>query len=401
MFKSFFRLTLSGIRNRQMRSWLTIIGVVISITLVVIIISLNSGLQRTVNSQLQRFGGNLIFVFPGKETNPLLSLVGGQKFNKEDLLDLKNIEGVEMVVPTNVAGMNVEYKGENKSVLIHGAPWVGIKTIFEDSRGLTLFGDTWPQAGNTNEIVLGYTIATGLFKNKVQVGDEITITSKKIKVVGYLSESGNFKDDNSIYLAEEAFEQLSGIKNKASLAMITVNPQASMNLIEKEINFQLSGQSEVTDFTILTPAKAESLVGGTLNIIEIGLLIIALVSLLVGAVGIMNTMYTSVLERTKQIGIMKAIGASSEAILSLFLLESGIIGLIGGFFGIIFGILSAYFIGHLAVYAGISGLFSFSDIDYYGLGVILIITTIVGVLSGVLPARSAARLEPAEALRYE
>ena len=115
----------------------------------------------------------------------------------------------------------------------------------------------------------------------------------------------------------------------------------------------------------------------------------------------MNTMYTSVLERTKQIGVMKAIGASNDAILSLFLIESGMIGLVGGILGIIFGILSAYLIGLVAAGFGIRGLFSFASLDFFGLFVILSFTFVIGVMSGVLPARQAAKLEPAEALRFE
>jgi len=130
-------------------------------------------------------------------------------------------------------------------------------------------------------------------------------------------------------------------------------------------------------------------------------MIIALVSLAVGAVGIMNTMYTSVLERTRQIGIMKAIGASSDAILSFFLLESGLIGAVGGLFGIILGIASAYALGVVAGGFGVRGLFSFGSLDFFGFFVILVITFITGILSGILPARQAALLEPAEALRFE
>lgn len=115
----------------------------------------------------------------------------------------------------------------------------------------------------------------------------------------------------------------------------------------------------------------------------------------------MNTMYTSVLERTKQIGVMKAIGASSEAIMVLFLIESGIIGMIGGFFGIVSGLFVAAGVGNLAGRLGVPGLFAWSAVDYTGAFALLVFTFIVGLVAGFLPARSAARLEPAEALRYE
>ena len=107
------------------------------------------------------------------------------------------------------------------------------------------------------------------------------------------------------------------------------------------------------------------------------------------------------LERTKQIGIMKAIGASNDDVLSLFLLESGLIGLVGGVLGVLLGILLAYVIGMYAAYAGISGLFTFAALDYFGLFVILFLTFVIGVIAGLMPARQAARMEPAEALRYE
>jgi putative ABC transport system permease protein len=184
--------------------------------------------------------------------------------------------------------------------------------------------------------------------------------------------------------------------------MIVVKQGYDINLVAQQIKFQLSKQDVVDKFVVMTPDTIKKLAGDILSIVELALIMIAMVSLLVGAVGIMNTMYTSVLERTKQIGIMKAIGASSESILGLFLIESGVIGIIGGVIGIIGGISLAIIAGVAASsFAGITGLFSFASLDYLGFLVVLVVTLMTGIIAGILPARQAASMEPAEALRYE
>jgi putative ABC transport system permease protein len=267
--------------------------------------------------------------------------------------------------------------------------------------GVAIADGVWPKDENSNEIMLGYLAANELFKNKIQAGDEVVIQSKRLRVAGVFETMGNRDDDNSFYMSWDLFHLTSGIKPGAMTAIIRMEPGYNIDLIARQIRFELQKQNEVEEFTILTPVKTTAIVGNIIGVVELVLVIIALVSLLVGAVGIMNTMYTSVLERTKQIGIMKAVGASRDAIMSLFLIESGIIGLVGGFLGIVLGLLVGYGIGLVAASYGAPGLFSFASIDYFELLVILIITFITGVLSGLLPARAASHLEPAEALRYE
>lgn len=220
-------------------------------------------------------------------------------------------------------------------------------------------------------------------------------------MAGIFSEIGLQDEDNQMYLSHKNFEELISRVGFVSAALITIKNEADIDLVAKQIKFQLSKQEVVPDFSVLTPEKANKVVGNVLSIIELVLIIIALISLIVGAVGIMNTMYTSVLERTKQIGIMKAIGASSSTILSLFLIESGMIGAVGGIIGIVMGIAAAYIVGLIAAGLGIRGLFSFASLDFLGFAAILTVTFITGILAGVLPAKQAASMEPAEALRYE
>ena len=204
-----------------------------------------------------------------------------------------------------------------------------------------------------------------------------------------------------LFRSLDIFRNMTGLRSVAGSALVKVRPEVDINLVAKQIKFQLSKQEVVRDFAVLTPEKSDRLIGNVLSIVELSLISIALISLLVGAVGIVNTMYTSVLERTKQIGIMKAIGASNDAILSLFLIESGMIGLVGGILGTVLGIISAYLIGLASASFGVRGLFSFASLDFMGFFVILFLTFIIGVISGILPAKQAARTEPAEALRYE
>jgi len=400
MLKNFLILTLKGIRYRPIRGWLTILGIVIGIMLVVIILALSSGIRTTITRTLQVFGSDLIIIFPGKETNPIVGLLGGQKFKEKDLLDLERINGVKFVAPMDIGTLNVEYNGEKKSIMVHAANWKRYVEVMESSQGIKLEKGRWPENDEVSEAVFGYLTAKTLFKKEVSAGDEVIIKSKRFRVVGIFSEIGEQMLDNVIFISSDIFHALTDSRGVSSAA-VKVAPGADMNLIAKQLKFQLSKQEVVRDFSILTPDKADRLVGNILSIIELVLVVVAVISLVVGAVGIMNTMYTSVLERTKQIGVMKAIGASNDAILSLFLIESGMIGLVGGILGIVFGILSAYLISLAAAGFGIRGLFSFASLDFFGLFVVLFLTFIIGIISGVLPARQASLMEPAEALRYE
>ncbi len=401
MFKAFLALTFKGIRYRPLRSWLTVIGIIIGIMLVVIILSLSGGLKNIINKQLQMFGSDLLVVLPGEESNVVLGLFGGQKFDYLDITGLARIPGVEVAAPFDIGTLNAEFDGEKKAVFVHSSRWDVLRPIFEQSMGTVLAEGSWPKDEDSNEIMLGYLAANTLFKNKVHAGDEIIVQSKRLRVAGIFETMGNRDDDNSFYMSWNLFHLISGTKPGAMTAIIRVAPGYNVDLVARQVRFQLQKQKVVEQFTILTPVRTTAIVGNILGIVEMTLVIIAFVSLLVGAVGIMNTMYTSVLERTKQIGIMKAVGASRDAILSLFLIESGIIGLVGGFFGIVLGLAVSYGIGLAAVNFGVPDLFNWGSVDYFELLVILIFTFVTGVLSGLLPARAAARLEPAEALRYE
>ncbi|MDO8522587.1 MAG: ABC transporter permease [bacterium] len=401
MLKNFLFLVLKSVRHRPVRSWLTIFGIVIGIMLVVIILSLGNGIKNTIKGTLQAFGSDSIIILPGKESNPLLGVLGGQKFKEMDLMDLEQIEGVKFVVPMDFGMANVEYQGEKKAVLLHAANWKNYTQVLESLQGIKLEEGQWPEDEITSRAVLGYVTTRDLFQKKVAVGDEIIIKSKRFIVSGTMGRIGEQMIDSVVFISLDLFRELTGSRSGAASAFVRIEPGAPIDIIAKQIRYQLSQQEVVRDFTLLTPEKAGRLAGSVLSIVELILIVVALISLVVGAVGIMNTMYTSVLERTKQIGVMKAIGASSEAILSLFLIESGLIGLVGGILGIIFGVLSAYIISSIADSFGIRGLFSFASLDFFGFAVILIITFITGVISGALPARHAAKMEPAEALRYE
>ncbi len=401
MIKNFFFLVLKGVRYRPVRSWLTIFGIVIGIMLIVIILSLGNGIKNTIKGTLQAFGSDTIIILPGKETNPLLGLVGGQKFKERDLTDLEQIDGVQFVVPMDFGMANVEYRGEKKAVLLHAANWKKYTNVLESLQGIRLEEGQWPEDEITGRAVLGYVTTRDLFQKRVAVGDEIIIKSKRFIVSGTMSRIGEQMVDSVVFVSIDLFRELTGSRSGAGSAFVKVEPGAPIDIVAKQIRYKLSQQEVIRDFTLLTPEKAGRLAGSVLSIVELILIVVALISLVVGAVGIMNTMYTSVLERTKQIGVMKAIGASRDAILSLFLIESGMIGLVGGLLGIIFGVLAAYIISLIADGFGIRGLFSFASLDFFGFAVILIITFITGVISGALPARRAANMEPAEALRYE
>lgn len=401
MLKNFIILILKGARHRTLRSWLTVLGIVIGVMLVIVIFSLSSGVKNILSNMLQTFGSELVFILPGKETNPFAGIMGGQRFKEDDIMALESIPGVQFVTPADIGVLNVEYQGEKKSSMVHGIPWKQFRAVFEESQGVRLREGEWPVRDDSRDVMIGQLVADKMFKKPVHVGDEIIIKSKRMRVAGIFGPMGSQEDDNSFYTSLDTLHALTGKGAGAISAFAKVERGADLELIGRQIKFELSKQDDVREFSVLTPSRANQLVGSVLGVIEFFLFIIALVSLVVGAVGIMNTMYTSVIERTRYIGIMKAVGASDDSILSLFLIESGVIGLVGGFIGIALGIGVSFVIGVIAGELGVSGLFSFAALDFFEFFVVLVITFITGVLAGYFPARTAAQMEPAEALRYE
>lgn len=399
MLKKFFLLSVRNIWHRELRSWLTILGIVIGIALMGSIVSLGKGLEQTVLQQLRMFGSDLITVFPGDEENPLLGLLGGGKIREKELKSLDNIPGTQMTIPFDISFITVEFKGEQKSTLIHASPIKETKELYTEARGFGLLEGRWPSREDVSEIILGYKIANNKFREKIFVGDEVIMKGKTFRVVGVLEETGSSEDDNAVYMSLVNSQKITGSTNSYAMVMVMIQPEADIDAIAEEIKFRLREERGSADITVLTPEKTEQIVGDVIRAIQLGILFLALFSVVIGGIGVMNTMYTSVLERRREIGIMKALGATDGDIMNIFMIESGIIGLIGGTFGLGIGIGLAKLVEVGAKQAGFKFLeiFVSPTLVFGALG----FAFVLGVVSGVLPARQAAKLSPAEALRYE
>ncbi len=399
MFKKFLLLSIRNIRHRELRSWLTILGIVIGIALISSIVSLGKGLEQTVMQQLRMFGGDLITVFPGDESNPLLGILGGGSIKEKEVEALEDLPGAKMVIPFDVEFVTAEFRGEEKSTLIHASPIEQSKILYTESRGLGMDKGAWPDKEESSEIVLGYKIATTLFKEVIHVGDEVRIKGKEFRVSGILTEMGSSEDDNAIYMSLANIEKITGSKSSYMMVLVMVESTEDIEKIAEEIKYRMRQIRGSSDITVLTPDKTEKLVGDVIGMIQMGILFLGLFSIIIGGIGVMNTMYTSVLERRREIGIMKAIGATNSDVLNIFVIESGMIGVIGGIVGLMIGIGLAKLVEILAIQSGFKMLKIYVSLEFVGAA--LLFAFLLGVIAGVLPARQASKLNPAEALRYE
>lgn len=399
MIRKFFALSLRNIKHRELRSWLTILGIVIGIALIASIVSLGKGLEQTVLQQLRKFGSDMIYIVPGEGDDTLLGILGGGSFREKEVDELEKVEGASLIVPFDVSFVTVEFKGEEQSTLIHASPIKETKEIYTESRGFGVESGGWPDKEGSQEILLGYKIATEKFREEIFIGDEVRIKGKKFRIVGILSEIGSAEDDNAVYMSVENLEKIMGRKASYMSIIAIVRPGYDTAAVAEDIRYRLREERGSADFTVLTPEKTEELVGDVIAAIQLGIMFIALFSIVIGGIGVMNTMYTSVLERRREIGIMKAIGATDGDILAIFMIESGVIGAIGGVVGLLIGVGLAKVVEIGAVKSGFKFLKIYVAPEFI-LGA-LAFAFILGVIAGTLPARQAAKLNPSEALRYE
>ena len=403
--KDHFFLAFSNLKRRGLRSWLTMIGIFIGIAAVVGLISLGQGLQGAINEQFEQLGKDTIVVQsktigpPGSATSEKLILT------TKDLETIKNVRGVETVAGILVKTSVVEFREETEIEMIIGIAPEDI-SLFSDMQSFKVIEGRDLKKGDGFKAVIGYNngVDEKIWKRGIEVGNTIVIEGVEFKVVGILDKTGNPFNDAAVYIPKETLREILNVGNEESEIDVKTqegfNPEDVAEAIERRLRQERGEKEGQETFSVQTAEQLLTSFTNIFNIVQGVLVGIAAISLLVGGIGIMNTMYTSVLERTKEIGTMKAVGAKNSDILQIFLFESGLLGLVGGAIGVCLGVGLGKGTEYIATIALGTNLLQASISLSLIIGA-LTFSFLIGTLSGVFPAMQAARLKPADALRYE
>jgi len=404
--KDYFLLAFKSLTQRRLRSWLTMIGIFIGIAAVVSLLSLGQGLQEAVYQQFAALGANTITVqAKGGGFGPPGTLAA-TNITEQDLARVKRVSGVQRAFGRLVRPAEVEFnsaRNVKKFIYIGSFPKEP-----EDREFLITARDMQIQDGRMLDKRDKFKVIIGnkynreeIFGRELVVGDKLTINDFRVEIVGVLARTGSPEVDIAFFLNEDPFEDVFDIKDEYDVIIARASKGRSVETVSEGIKQALRRFRNVDkgeeDFTVETSEDLLNTFNSILAIIQTVLVGIAGISLFVGGIGITNTMYTSVLERTKEIGIMKAVGARNRDIMIIFLIESGLLGLAGGVIGVIIGIGLSKAVEYGARAAGISLLQAY--FPWYLILGSLAFSFIVGSLSGLMPAKRASAMHPAEALR--
>ena len=391
--------SLNALRYGKVRSWLTVLGIVVGISTIVVLIGLVEGLKQDITGELEGFGSNTIVITPSSISAAASFMPTQGKLYLDDYERVKRLGAVEYITPVITGRTYAKYKKDEISLSAFGVEPEVFKQVagtieLEEGRFLT--------DADRKSVVIGNNIAKDQFDEEVRVGSVIYLSGERYNVVGVLKKTGssftNF--DDAVFISfEEAEDMFMDIlaEDEITAIRLTVkegeNPEEVAENIETILLSAHKVSEDEKDFSVITSAFINEQLNEITGMLSLFMGAIASISLIVGGVGISNTMFMSVIERTKEIGTIKAIGATPSEIERLFLFESSLIGFFGGLAG-----LALAFI--LIVIIDASGYVPAVFIPWVAGGALLFSAT-VGILAGYFPARQAAKLDPIEALRYE
>lgn len=403
MIKDYAQLASTSLKHRRVRSWLTLVGIFIGIAAVISLIGLGQGLRVAVMGQFNFLTTDVLTIQasglqhgpPGEGVvRPLL---------ESYVDDISKIPGIDRAIGRLIASTQIEFNGVHDFSYAASIPDGKDRKEIERIANLQLDQGRMLQDGDAQKVVLGINYRDPeTFGKAVQPRDTVFVQGKAFEVVGILAKKGSFIIDNAILINEDVMRDLFEVNDTYDVIVAVVQPGQNMARVKERVESYLRKERDVDkgeeDFSVQSPEQALANLDSTLFAIQIFIYVIAGISIVVGGIGIANTMYTSVVERTKQIGIMKALGAQRKTIFSLFLLESGFLGFVGGIVGIIIGVSIAYGLAFLG------STFLGSDLIRVSLNWFIIIgallfSFLVGTIAGFLPAVQASKLVPVEALR--
>ena len=402
MLTDYFTLAVRNLRQRKMRSWLTLLGIFISIATIFTLISLSLGLQNAINEQFQILGVDKFFIMPKGQLG--VGSEGAVQLTTKDINVIDRVSGVKDVSYATIGNGKIEFDKKTKYFIIAGIPADRLD-LYVESVDLKMDEGRFVLKDNSREILIGYDYKYGnVFDKPVTSGDTITINDVKFKVKGIVAQIGNPSDDKNVYMSMGDFNELFGTGDRVDQIIIQINEGENIKDVAARVEKKLRSSRGVTektqDFSVLTPEELLSSFNNILVIITVFLGGIAAISLIVGGVGIANTMYTSVIERTKEIGIMKSVGAKNKDILWIFLIESGLLGIVGAAIGIVLGYGASKTIEYVVTNMYNTNLLQTAAPWYLIVGC-LAFGFIIGAVSGILPAWQASKTKVVDALRYE
>ena len=397
--KTLIKLATQAIRKNKMRATLTMLGIIIGVAAVIVMVAVGYGARSRIRQQINNLGTNMIVITPGAAQQGGVSQ-GAQAFPNLSLKDVDKIRGesqyVSAISPVIVGRTPVIGATGNWRTSINGVD-VDYATIRDWQTSSGDFFSSDDVRSSRKVAVLGTTVAQSLFPDQDPVGAEVQIRNAIFKVSGVLAPkgqtaSGSDSDDVVLIPYTTASQTLSGRTFIPQILASTANEQ-DIPAAEEEIHTLLLEAHKSEDFTVRNQADLASAAESSTKVMTLLLAAIASISLLVGGIGIMNIMLVSVTERTREIGIRMAIGARGSDVLTQFLVESIVMGVLGGIAGLALGVAGAKLVGHFTGWETvISPLIMLVAVGFSGA---------VGIFFGYYPARKAAALNPIQALRYE
>ncbi|MFQ6617641.1 MAG: ABC transporter permease [Fidelibacterota bacterium] len=401
--KESIAVALDSLSNNKLRAFLTMLGIIIGVAAVITMIALGKGAQREVTERIQSLGTNLLFLRPGTARHGRVAYGAGTRISlkeKDAKAILKNVRGISHVIPEFSRQAQVQYENKNWRTSIVGTSFeYEIVRKFHPVEGR--FFNKKEQEARARVCVIGATVKENLFGEESPVGKIIKINRMNFLVVGLMETKGQtgwMNQDDQIFIPlQTAQRRLFGVD---FLTGITVQVASQSKIdeaiydIEKVLRrMHRLRKDQDNDFRIRNQADIISTFRETSRTLTFLLASIAAISLIVGGIGIMNIMLVSVTERTREIGIRKAMGARRKDILGQFLIESLVLSFFGGLVGISFGITVSILLTKLARWS----IFITPD----SILISFLFASVIGIFFGIYPARKAALLEPIEALRYE